>query len=172
MNPRPADETDRAPLERLWLMFRHDLSAHSGVLPCADGTFRSDRLDTALTSPGWAPYVLECSDRPVGLALVRGLDEPTRVLSEFFVVAGARGRGIGQQAAQDVMALWPGVWEVAFQPGNTGAARFWRRVATAVAGGRWTEEQRPVPGRPDAAPDHWIRCDTGGAASPPDRPRR
>ncbi|WP_406016159.1 GNAT family N-acetyltransferase [Streptomyces sp. NBC_00984] len=153
---RHADPADRPTLERLWSLFRHDMSAFSGVLPDPDGTFRSDRLHAAFTQAGWAPYLLTSGEFPVGLALVRGLTGPTRVLSSFFVVRGVRRTGIGLCAVRQVAARYPGPWEVAFQEGNIAAVGFWRRVATEVAGEAWTEERRPVPGRPDLPPDTWI----------------
>ncbi|MFJ7199921.1 MULTISPECIES: GNAT family N-acetyltransferase [unclassified Streptomyces] len=153
---RLADPADRPILERLWLLFQHDMSEFSGVLPDPDGTFRSDRLHAALTRADWAPYLLTVDGSPVGLALVRGLADPTRVLSSFFVVRGVRRTGIGLCAVREVVAKHPGPWEVAFQQGNASAVAFWRRVATEVVGEAWTEERRPVPGRPDLPPDTWI----------------
>ncbi|MET9436374.1 GNAT family N-acetyltransferase [Streptomyces sp. NPDC006551] len=153
---RLADASDRPTLERLWLMFRHDMSEFDGVLPDPHGAFRADRLHAALTEPGWAPYLLRSGGRPAGLAFVRGLTGPTRVLNSFFVVRGARRTGIGLRAAQAVVARHPGPWEVAFQEVNVAAVHFWRRVATEIAGDTWTEERRAVPGRPDLPPDTWI----------------
>ncbi|MFD0889778.1 hypothetical protein ACFQ08_35005, partial [Streptosporangium algeriense] len=75
---RLAQEVDRPVAERLWLMFCHDMSEFRGGLPNADGTFRSDRLHTAFTDPGWAPYLVTNGERPLGLAVVRGLDGPVR----------------------------------------------------------------------------------------------
>jgi predicted acetyltransferase len=153
---RPATAADRPVVERLWLMFRHDLSEFWGALPDRDGTFRTDRLHLALTDDDWAPYLLTCGDRPVGLAFVRSLSGPTRVLNAFFVVRGARRAGIGLHAVRQIVAGHPGPWEVAFQDSNPTAVNFWRRVATEIAGDAWTEERRPVPGRPDIPPDVWI----------------
>ncbi|RIQ10862.1 GNAT family N-acetyltransferase [Jiangella rhizosphaerae] len=153
---RPAGAADRAVLERLWLMFRHDLSEFQGGLPNPDGTFRSDRLAAAFTDPDRLAYVVTSDEHPAGFAIVRGLAAPTRVLSSFFVVRGLRRRGVGLAAVRDVVERHPGPWEVAFQDANTGAVRFWRRVATALAGQRWTEERRAVPGRPELPPDVWI----------------
>jgi predicted acetyltransferase len=147
-------------------MFRHDLSEFGGVLPGPDGTFRSERLDSAFTDPDWAPYLLRSGERPVGFAFVRGLTGPTRVLNSFFVVRGARRARIGLRAAAQVVAHHPGPWEVAFQDANAGAVRFWRRVATEIAGDAWTEERRPVPGRPGLPPDVWIAFDTSAEARP------
>lgn len=143
-------------LERLWLMYRHDLSEFSGALPNPDGTFRDGWLRQALDDPGWATHLTYVEDRPAGFAFVRGLDSPTRVLNSFFVVRGARGSGVGTRLATDVLAAHPGPWEIAFQEANPSAARFWRRLASEVAGDAWHEEKRPVPNRPDLPDDIWI----------------
>ncbi|MGF1424981.1 GNAT family N-acetyltransferase [Kitasatospora sp. LaBMicrA B282] len=153
---RRATMADRPLLERLWLLFRHDLSEFGGTLPNPDGSFRSERLGLALTDPDWAAYLLHRADRPVGLAFVRSLTGPTRVLNSFFVVRGARRQGLGLRAVQEVVARHPGPWEVAFQDTNPAAVRFWRRAATRIAGDAWHEEHRAVPGRPELAPDCWI----------------
>ena len=146
-------------VERLWLMFRHDLSEYDEVLPDTDGTFYADRPRAALADADWAAYLLTIDARPAGLALVRGLTGPKRVLNTFFVVRGARRTGVGLSAVQQVVARHPGPWEVAFQDANAAAVRFWRRVATEIAGDAWTEERRPVPHRPDLPPDVWISFD-------------
>ncbi|MFR0354738.1 GNAT family N-acetyltransferase [Streptomyces sediminimaris] len=156
LSVRPATVQDRPTVERLWLMFRHDLSGFMGVLPGPDGTFRGERVDSAFTEAGWAPYLFRRADRPVGFAFVRGLDGPARVLNSFFVVRGARREGIGGTAVREVVLRHPGRWEVAFQYANEPAVRFWRHVAARLAPDAWSEETRPVPGRPDLAPDAWI----------------
>ncbi len=153
---RLATEADHPAVERLWLMFRHDMSEFTGVLPNPDGTFRSERLEAAFTSDDWAAYLISSADRPAGLAFVRALTTSTRVLNSFFVVRGARRTGIGLRAVQQVVARHPGAWEVAFQDTNVAAVKFWRRVAREIAGEAWTETRRPVPGRPDVPPDVWI----------------
>lgn len=153
---RLADATDRPVLDRLWPLFQHDLSGFRGVLPHPDGSFRSERLEAAFTDADRAPYLVTSGEHPVGFAFVRGLDGPTRVLSSFFVVRGARRSGIGLRAVREVVTRHPGPWEVAFQDDNPGAVCFWRRVAAEIAGDAWTEERRPVPGRPDLPPDVWI----------------
>lgn len=154
---RPATPADRPTVERLWLMFRHDLSEFGGQLPNPDGTFRSERLEAAFSgSADWAPYLISRGEQPLGFAFVRGLSGPTRVLNSFFVVRGVRREGVGLAAVRNVVARHPGAWEVAFQDDNPGAVRFWRRVAEELAPGEWREERRPVPDRPGLAPDVWV----------------
>ncbi|MER6328632.1 GNAT family N-acetyltransferase [Streptomyces sp. NPDC014983] len=153
---RPATPEDRPAVERLWLMFRHDMSEYQGGLPAADGTFRSERVESAFTAPGWAPYLLTCGDGLAGLAFVRGLDGPVRVLNSFFVARGVRRGGVGLRAAVDVLRRHPGRWEIAYQRGNAGAEAFWHRVAEEVAPGDWDRAERAVPGRPSLPPDLWL----------------
>jgi predicted acetyltransferase len=153
---RPADATHRLVLERLWLMFRHDISEFGRQLPNPDGTFRSERLQAAFCDPDWEAYVIMQDDRPVGFAVVRGLASQVRVLSSFFVVRAVRRTGVGLRAVREVVGRHPGRWEVPFQDNNLAAVRFWRRVATEIGGEARTEERRPVPGQPGLPPDVWI----------------
>ena len=121
-------------------------------------------MDAAFSGDGdWAPYLFWSGERPVGFAFVRAVGAPTRVLNSFFVVRGARRGGVGLRAVRDVVARYPGDWEVAFQDANPGAVRFWRRVGDELAPGEWSEERRPVPGRADLAPDVWISFSYGNA---------
>jgi predicted acetyltransferase len=171
LSVRLASAEDRPTVERLWLMFRHDLSGFTGELPGPDGTFRSERVDAAFTEPGWQPYLFEREERPVGFAFVRGLTGPTRVLNSFFVVRGARRSGIGLSAVREVVLRHPGPWEIAFQYENEPAVRFWRRVAAELAADGWSEETRPVPGRPGLPPDAWISFRVGDGAGRDDAAR-
>ncbi|KDN87483.1 GNAT family N-acetyltransferase [Kitasatospora cheerisanensis] len=164
---RLAGTADRPAVERLWLMFHHDMSEFDGTLPNADGTFRSERLHLAFSDPDWAPYLLTGEGGgAAGFAFVRGLTGPKRVLNSFFVVRGARRSGVGLRAVREIVAGHPGPWEVAFQDANAAAVRFWRRVAAQLAGDAWTEERRGVPNRPDLAPDVWISFDSPAGADP------
>lgn len=168
LNVRRAGAEDRPVFERLWLLFRHDLSRFTGDLPRADGTYRSERLDAALTSPGWAAFLACCEYSPVGFAFVRSLECQPFVLNSFFVVAAARGTGVSSALAHQVVTTFPGTWEVAFQEANNAATHFWRKVAAAHSPG-WTEDRRAVPGRPHLPADSWITFEVGGQV--PDRGR-
>lgn len=159
---RPVAEDQWEIVAWLWQAFREDLADIVNGLPYADGRYRHARL---ADYPGpdragylaWAPHPNTGEDAPVALALVRGLGSERHALAEFWVAPAARRTGVGRTFALDVLGRHPGAWEVAFQRDNARAARFWRGVARAAWGEGWTETEEPVPGRPDVAPDHWIR---------------
>jgi predicted acetyltransferase len=157
-----AGEEHRPVLEQLWTMFRHDMSAFTGSLPDDHGRFRQERLDASLTEPGWGAHLLRLGPTPVGLVVVRGLDQDERIISSFFIVKGARRSGVGRAAVKHITAPHPGHWSVAFQDSNRPAARFWPAVA-AEADGHWRLEHREVPGRPDLPADTWVRFSVGSA---------
>jgi hypothetical protein len=70
-------------------------------------------------------------------------------MGEFFIVRSIRRAGTGSTAANLVINARPGTWEIPFQIENVGATPFWRRVAESFAPNQWSEERRPVPGKPD-----------------------
>jgi predicted acetyltransferase len=100
-------------------------------------------------------YLAEQGDRPIGFALVRGLEHDARVMGEFFVVRSARRSGVARAFAEHVVRSHPGRWEIAFQEDNVRAARFWRRLGAEVLHDV-TEEARPVPDKPHIPPDRWL----------------
>jgi len=153
---RRAGSADRPVVARLWQLYLHDLSEFRGLMPGADGRYPEHRMVVFFSDPDRAAHLVEVGDVPAGFVLVRGVQGPARVMGEFFVVRAARRRGVGHAAARAALAGFPGPWEIPFQETNAGAARFWRRVATATVGEEWREEARPVPGRPDLEPDVWL----------------
>ena len=96
-----------------------------------------------------------------GFALIRGLSQEPKVVGEFFVVRATRRQRVGHEAAKELLRLHPGCWGIPFQEENQGAARFWRRVATDIAGAACQEERRPVPGNQGIPPDTWLLLSTG-----------
>lgn len=156
---------DRPVVERLWQLYRHDLSEfrhHMG--PDASGQFQARHL------PQWFEpddadrigYLALAEDdvhglAPVGFALLYGLARPPVHMAEFFVVRMVRRRGVGAALATQVLRRHPGPWVVAFQEENPEAARFWRRLLPTLAGADGvTQTRRPVPGKPHLPPDTWV----------------
>lgn len=115
------------------------------------------RLEPFFDGTDRAAYLIVSGTSLAGLALVRGVTVDARVMGDFFVLRGARRHGVGHIAALQLPSQYPGTWEIPFQDENPAAARFWRRTATAAVGDAWTEERRPVPGKPHLPHDMWIR---------------
>ncbi|MFG1952834.1 GNAT family N-acetyltransferase [Micromonospora sp. NPDC048830] len=143
-------------VERLWQLYRHDLSEFRGMLPNDVGLFTAGRLPAYLDDPDTRGYIFYQDTSPVGFAFVSGLRAGPLHISEFFVVRAARRSGVGSHAARQLFARHKGQWEVAFQEENPGAARFWRRLAAEVCPAGHQEERRAVPGKPEIPPDTWL----------------
>jgi predicted acetyltransferase len=157
---RAAGTGDRDLVERLWQLYAHDLSEFRGSLPDEHGRYRADRVERYFAEPDRRVYLVDAG-APVGFVMVRHPDDGPSVLGELFVVRAARRHGLGRDASLQAIATRAGRWEVAFQEANPGAAPFWRRIATEVAGTTWREEPRPVPDKPHLPPDLWITFETG-----------
>ncbi len=141
-------EPDLPVFERLWQLYRHDLSEFRDSYPNADGLFKphpkADGIGYFIDSdPGLAGFVL------VG-------DRDPYAIDAFFIVRSYRRRGVGHDAALEAIMRHPGRWEIAFQDENPTAARFWRRIVAEITGADYREERRPVPGKPHIPPDVWL----------------
>jgi predicted acetyltransferase len=153
-------EATEPALRRLWQLYQHDLSEFRGTFPGPNGMFNTERVDSYLVDPNCRAYLIESESRPAGFALVRGLNQDSRVLGEFFVVRAARRAGNGRDAAIQVIARHPGRWSIAFQDNNVAASAFWRMIATDIAAESWELTRRPVPGKPHVPLDSWIEFTT------------
>jgi GNAT superfamily N-acetyltransferase len=159
---RPVGEDEWGIVGWLWQCFRNDLAPVVSGLPYADGRYQTGEL-AGFPSPdgvgylAWRPHPKTGEAAPIGFALVDGLTSDRRSLVALWVAPVARRDGVGMRLSLDVIARHPGAWSVGFQHDNPQAGAFWRRVADAAFGnGRWREDTREVPGRPDVPPDHWI----------------
>ena len=146
----------------LWQAYRQDLATVVSGLPYADGRYQCQELSQFPSADGagyiaWRPHPNSGEDAPIGFAIINGLQGLRRSVAGFWVAPAARRNGAGSTLALDVLARHPGPWTIAFQHNNADAGDFWRRTADAAFGsGGWSEEQRPVPGKPEVPPDHWI----------------
>lgn len=155
----------RPVVERLWQLYRHDLSEFRGMVPLADGSFSWERLGRFFDLPDRHAYLIHHGPDLAGFALTRRRPDGAISVFDFFVVRALRRRGVGHRAARELLRLHPGPWAIAFQEENPKAARFWRQLATDAVGGAWREERRPVPPpAPSRLPDDvWILLDTSSA---------
>lgn len=162
MEVRPVVDGEWEALSWLWQCFRHDLATIVSGLPYADGRYQTRGLPNGPAPDvaaylAWRPHPKTGESAPIGFAVVDGLTRDRRALAALWVAPVVRREGVGRRLALDVLGRHEGPWSIAFQDENIHAAKFWRRVANQAFGpDAWTETQRPVPGVPDARPDHWI----------------
>jgi predicted acetyltransferase len=163
---KPIDPDSRTLVESLWQLYKHDLSEFLGTKPEADGKFRPGRLPSYFEDPDRCGYLIYADQELLGFAMLLGIGKPPVVMGDFFILRAFRRTGIGSMAANLVMQTHPDPWEIPFQINNSGAAKFWRTVAESRAPGGWSEERRPVPGKPEVPPDAWISFTSSGATAP------
>ena len=125
-------------------------------MPNDEGVYKCGRLTSYFGDPDRRGYLISWQHAPAGFAFVQGLLQEPRMIGDFFVVRGARRRGVGAAVARELLGRHPGRWEIGFQDGNHGAPDFWRRVVTDAVGDRWREELRAVPDKPHIPPDRFI----------------
>jgi len=153
------DRSHRAVLGNLGQLYRHDLSGPHGLLPNPDGTFSNRRLDLYLagSDPAVRAWLITAAGSLCGFVMTAPAEGGGRAISDFFIVRSLRGRGVGREAARQVIAMTPGPWRIAFQTYNPGAQSFWSRVASDAVGDQWATYDDPaVNGRQDT----WITFQT------------
>ena len=130
--PRCAARADLGPLSRLWHDAWHD--AHSAYLPPALVAART-RADFRARLAGLLPAarLVGPGDAPLGLCIAE-----EGVLSQLFVAAAVRGRGIGARLLADGEARIAAAGRLAAQlhchPANTAALRFYQSHGWRIGG--------------------------------------
>lgn len=150
------EEGSRPLLENLWQLYFYDLSKFRGTRPGQDGKFPLGRLPLLFTNDDRIGYFFFKESELVGFSIIRGLDQETRIVSEFFILGSFQNQGLGKEIALKMFSLFPGKWEIAFQEANKPAAAFWRKVVEIASPSHCFEEKRPVPDKPTVPADNWI----------------
>ncbi len=140
-------EEDRAWIRSAYRDYLSELAAsHSGLFPMdAEWPAREAELVAAwFRNSSSHPFVILADGRRQGFALVaQGAAWSSGTaqfrMSEFFVTAAMRRRGVGQRAASLLFSRFDGEWEVLEDEANRDALAFWRRVIGLHTGGRYRE---------------------------------
>lgn len=125
---------EREALWRLLQLAMHDYSEFDRFEIEADGTFPYRWFDAYFKEPSRHAWFFMVGDRIGGFVMVRegcGQEDWDYSVAEFFVLRRYRREGVGLDAAQKVIGLFPGVWGISFDDPNTPAVRFWRKVASS-----------------------------------------
>ncbi len=120
---------DDVRLGRLFQLYVYDWSSRLPIAIGEDALFFRDALSKYRGGDS-AIYLILDGPTPVGFAIAVREDAAHRV-EDFFVIAGARRRGLGTAAARALFAARPGPWTLTVRAENPGALSFWRRAAPA-----------------------------------------
>lgn len=142
----PAALSDKVVLRQLFQLYHYDFGEILGRGDLNEHGFYdyTMHLDHYWTEPERYPFLIKLDGKWVGFVLVSKETyfperEPGWVIAEFFVMRRYRRRGVGEYAARFAFDRFPGRWEVAQVPENTGAVAFWRKVIGRYTGGRFEE---------------------------------
>lgn len=136
-----AVESERGVLENLMQLYLHDFSEFDSSDVDEAGGYRYRYLPLYWSEPGRWPFLVRADGNIAGFALVRHADGRYQ-MAEFFVLRRYRRCGVGEEAARQVFARFPGPWLVEELAANTTAIKFWRSVIGRFAGG-FDEVQGP-----------------------------
>jgi predicted acetyltransferase len=138
-------DRERPALESLFQLYAHDWSELLPVEIGDDGRF-PDRVVRPFIehAVGHHAFLFRVDARLAGFALVVEQSRLTGAagvcdMAEFFVMRGARRRGIGRAAACALFDRFPGRWEVRQREDNPAATAFWRRVIDGYTAGCYRE---------------------------------
>ena len=129
----PAAETERPILRQLMELYLYDFSEFDGADIGPSGCYGYPYLDHYWVEPARTPFLVRVDGNLAGFVLVArhnyltGGDD-TWVLAEFFIMRKYRLQGVGEQVACWIFDQFPGSWQVAQIPENTGGTAFWHKV--------------------------------------------
>ena len=141
---RLASESERTLVERLSQFYIYDfsemepsgsnameLSEQGDYLPLVE-------LDSYWRIEGFRALLIRVKDRPAGFALINTLsrhgDMAEHNMAEFFIARKHRRRRVATEAVRQILARYPGRWEIAVAERNLAARAFWPRALTATPG--------------------------------------
>jgi predicted acetyltransferase len=145
----PIARDEASTLRNLFELYAYDFSETVPLELHPNGRFEVPVADRWWDDAEHFPFFIREKERLHGFALARRGSRITTAtdvmdVAEFFVIRGARGKGIGAAAAHALFAAFPGRWEIRVRRTNALANRFWARAANAWAG-------RPIASEPFTA---------------------
>lgn len=129
---------DASTLRNLFELYAYDFSELVPLHLHPNGRFDVPVSDDWWTRDDHFPFFIRSSDELLGFALARRgsrLTDDREVMdvAEFFVVRGARRKGVGIAAVRALLAALPGPWEVRVRRTNPLAKAFWSRALASAS---------------------------------------
>ena len=141
---RPISRDQLPVLQRLYQLYRYDLSECSGQDIGPDGHYPHVELESYVSEPNFGSYFIFVDGSIAGLILVNLQshthgDETVKNLDDLFILRKYRGQGVGTRAAGKLFEERPGWWQTNKKTYNGPAMQFWGRVIGDLTGGDFTE---------------------------------
>jgi predicted acetyltransferase len=139
---RSAGGCERPLIENLSQFYIYDFSemetAGSNAMEFGDHGCYSPLPDIDLywRTEGFRPLLIHVRQRLVGFILIntrsRRGGSVEHNMAEFFVARKHRRRGVATEAVRQILALYPGHWEIAVAERNAAARAFWPHAIAAA----------------------------------------
>jgi len=136
----PIAQGEISVLENLFQLYVHDFSEQLPIDLEPSGLFEV-ALEQWWKRDDHFPFFIRSAEQGklLGFALVRRGSRVTGEsqvmdVAEFFVVRGARARGVGRAAAHALFARFREPWEIRVRESNLLAQKFWSGVVTSWLG--------------------------------------
>lgn len=135
----PATLGQQSILANLIELYAHDFSEFQHIELQPDGRFGYEPLPLYWSEPGRHPFLVRIDGNLAGFVLVRAGseisgDQTVWDMAEFFIVRSYRRRGAGTTVVHQVLARFPGRWEVRVMESNAPALRFWQQAISGFVG--------------------------------------
>ena len=147
----PARIDDQTTFRNLFQFYLYDFSHFMHWPVTYGGRYIEDDLEGCWTSETRHPFLFRLDAEWCGLAIISEdktspyTGEKNRIaMSEFFIMAGYRRRGVGRKAATTLFDRYHGTWEVFQMRKNLDAVPFWRAVIRQYTGGNFQELASPL----------------------------
>jgi predicted acetyltransferase len=139
-----ASEEYKQVISNLLQFYVYDFSEYTGHDVEPSGLFGIyPDLDKYWNEEARFPYVIRQDEKYIGFVFVRHINDGERnyfSIAEFFIMRKYRRKGFGRQAAEQVLDLYRGQWEIFQMESNKSALAFWRRVILDYTKGQFSEK--------------------------------
>lgn len=135
---QPVEPAQISVLCNLMQLYLHETSRHHPRVIQETGLFDTSLWSEGLESQSIQGYFLRVKGQLAGFAIVQPRVQNGRTvahaLTELFLLENYRGFGIGEEIARLLFDNCQGLWQIAVDPQNEGAMKFWNAVLYRYTG--------------------------------------
>ena len=129
---KTVEREDKGILWNIFQKYTYEMSAYYGYKMGADGNYIYKYFDAYFEEKIRTAYFIYEDETRIGFAMLNDYsclgDTIDHAIAEFTIFPCYRGRGLAEEAVQQIFRMHPGRWELKFSERNRRAAAFWRKV--------------------------------------------